>query len=128
MRHLGIILVLAAVAAAYAATGASGHWTGFIVVDRPGSNETVRTPVDLDLTERNGAIEGKIGRKGESDRTAIRNGKAQGASVTFEASSAETAGPMRFTLKRDGDKLEGQMKGPTDDGEIEAKVLFTREK
>ncbi len=128
MRYLTILLHLATLTAAHAATGASGHWTGVIVVERPGSNETVRTPVDLDLTERNGAIDGKIGRKGESERIAIRNGRADGANVTFEASSAETAGAMRFTLKRDGDKLEGEMKGPTDDGEISAKVLFTREK
>lgn len=115
-------------AAAYAAAGASGHWTGVIVVDRAASNETIRTAVDLDLSERNGSIEGKIRRKGESDRIAIRNGRTDGANVTFEASSGETGGPMRFTLKRDCDKLEGQMKRPTGDRDIKAKFLFTRGK
>lgn len=111
-----------------AADGASGRWTGVVVTPHPGSNEVTRTEVELDLTERSGAVEGRIGRKGDSERVVIRNGRASGTSVTFEAASAETAGPMRFTLVRSGDTLAGEMKGSTDDGEIVAKVELKRAK
>jgi hypothetical protein len=126
MRLFAIFFLL--IGAASAASDASGRWNGVIVIARSGSNEIIRTPVEMELAERGGRVEGKIGRKGDPERVVIRNGSADGPNVTFEASSAETAGPMRFALKRSGDRLEGEMRGPTEDGEIAGKVEFTREK
>ena len=40
----------------------------------------------------------------------------------------ETTSPMRFTLKLDRDKLEGDMRGSVDSGQIAGKVQFSRDK
>ncbi len=125
MRTLAVVVTIAAAFAA--AGGAMGKWAGAIVIEDPGSNSTVRTPVELELSEHDGVVDGKIGRKGDAERVVIRNGKVQGSNVTFEASSAETATPMKFTLKLNGDRMEGEMRGSVDSGPIVAKVQFTRE-
>ena len=123
------LVALAIVTAAFAADGGpDGKWAGVIVIEDAGSNSVIRTPVEMELSERGGTVDGKIGRKGDAERVAIRNGNVQGPNVTFVAGSAETVTPMRFSLKLDGDKMEGEMRGSVESGQIVAKVQFTREK
>jgi hypothetical protein len=58
----------------------------------------------------------------------IKNGRMEGDTLLFEAASDETAGPMKFSLKIVGDRMEGTMKGSIDSGDINGKVKLTREK
>ena len=81
-----ILAFLLAASAACAAGGAAGKWSGVIIVEDPNGGGPIRTAVELELAERSGAVDGRIGRKGDRERVAIRNGSVRGATVTFEAS------------------------------------------
>ena len=108
-----------------AAADISGKWSGTIeIADR---NGPIQTTVHAEFAQKSGSVSGKMGRAGDDD-SPILKGKVEGGAVTFEVSSAETTRPMRFTLKLLGDRLEGEMKGEIDEGEITGKVTLSREK
>ncbi|MBI3471814.1 MAG: hypothetical protein HY013_10705 [Candidatus Solibacter usitatus] len=120
-----IFLVAAALVAA--AAGVAGKWGGSIEVADSNSNSPHVTPVDLELEQNGAALTGKIGRRGDADRVVIKNGKVDGNKVYFEASSSETASPMKFTLTLENGKLTGEMRGAVESGQIAGKVSLARQ-
>jgi hypothetical protein len=106
----------------------SGKWKGSIIIDDSGSGTKIETPVELDLEQKGDALSGKIGRAGEQERVEIRNGKFEGGTVTFEASSVEASSAMKFSLTVKGEEMTGEMKGAAEGNNIVAKVTFTRAK
>jgi hypothetical protein len=114
--------ILPCLALALSAGDVTGKWSGTIDVEDAGST----TEVQVQLVQKADAISGKIGRTGGADEGTIQNGKADGAKVSFEVVSAQTSSPFKFTLTLVNDRLEGEMKGATDDGEIVGKVKLSR--
>jgi hypothetical protein len=106
----------------------SGTWTGTIAVDDAGSGTTITTQVHIDLQQQGSGVTGKIGRVEDTEAVPIKNAKMEGDTLSFEAASDETSGPMKFSLKIAGDRMEGTMKGSIDSGDINGKVKLTREK
>lgn len=107
-------------------TNLSGKWSGMIEIDDSGSK--IEQPVEMYLEQKNGALSGKIGRANDPESVEIRNAALQGDSLTFEASSVETAASMKFFLTIEGEKLNGEMKGAVAGNDIVAKVSFSRAK
>ena len=110
------------------ASNLSGKWNGQIVIDDTASGTKIETPVELRLEQKDGALSGKIGQKNDPNQVEIRNAKVEGDRLTFEASSLETSGSMRFSLKVHDEHMEGDMKGVAEGSEIVAKVSFSRVK
>ena len=100
----------------------SGKWAGTIDVEDSGST----TEVQVELVQKADTITGKIGRTGGGDDGAIRNGKVEGNKVSFEVVSHQTSSPFKFTLTLVNDRLEGEMKGSMDEGEVVGKVKLSR--
>jgi len=100
----------------------SGKWAGTIDVEDSGST----TEVQVELVQKADTVTGKIGRTGGGDDGAIRNGKVDGTKVSFEVVSPQTSSPFKFTLTLLNDRLEGEMKGSVDEGEVVGKVKLTR--
>jgi len=78
--------------------------------------------------QKSDLVSGKIGRQGGGDEGTIRNGKVDGAKVSFEVVAHDNNSPFKFTLTLANDTLEGEMKGSVDEGEIVGKVKLTRDK
>ncbi len=106
----------------------AGTWTGTIAVDDAGSGTTITTQVHIELQREGNSLSGKIGRVEDTEAVPIKNVKMEGDTLSFEAASDETSGPMQFSLKIAGDLMEGTMKGSIDSGDIKGKVKLTREK
>jgi hypothetical protein len=106
----------------------TGTWTGTIAVDDTGSGTTITTQIHVELQQQGAGLSGKIGRVEDTDVVPIKNAKMEGDILSFEAASDETSGPMKFSLKIVGDRMEGTMKGSIDSGDINGKVKLTREK
>jgi hypothetical protein len=121
------LLVLLAGALAFGADP-TGRWTGTIAVDDTGSGTTITTQVHIELQQQGDGLSGKIGRIEDTDVVPIKNARIEGDTLIFEAASDETTGPMKFSLKIAGDRMEGTMKGSIDSGDINGKVKLTKEK
>ncbi|HEY3839201.1 MAG TPA: hypothetical protein VGL72_21650 [Bryobacteraceae bacterium] len=106
----------------------TGRWTGTIAVDDTGSGTTITTQVHIELQQKPDGLSGKIGRIEDSEVVPIKNAHMEGDTLVFEAASEETTGPMKFSLKIAGDRMEGTMKGSIDSGDINGKVKLTRDK
>ncbi|HLN00567.1 MAG TPA: hypothetical protein VK335_14870 [Bryobacteraceae bacterium] len=100
----------------------SGKWSGTIDVEDAGAS----TEVHVELVQKADTVSGKIGRTGGGDEGEIRNGKVDGQKISFEVVSAEHSTPFKFTLTLVNDRLEGEMKGSMDQGEIVGKVKLSR--
>jgi hypothetical protein len=100
----------------------SGKWVGTIDVEDSGST----TEVQVELVQKADTVTGKIGRTGGGDDGSIRNGKVEGTKVSFEVVSPQTSSPFKFTLTLVNDRLEGEMKGSVDEGEVVGKVKLSR--
>ena len=116
--------LLPCLALALSGADVSGKWSGTIDVEDSGST----TPVQVELVQKADLLSGKIGRTGGGDESTIRSGKVDGTKVVFEAVSPEHSNPFKFTLTLIDDRLEGEMKGSVDEGEIVGKVKLSREK
>lgn len=125
MRTLILMFLVCALALG---ADVAGTWTGTIAVDDTGSGTTITTQVHIELQQQGDGLSGKIGRVEDSDAVPIKNAKMVGDTLVFEAASDETTGPMKFSLKIAGDRMEGTMKGSIDSGDINGKVTLTREK
>ncbi len=105
----------------------TGRWTGTIAVDDAGSGTTITTQIHVELQQQGSGLSGKIGRVEDTDVVPIKNAHTDGDTLSFEAASDETTGPMKFSLKIAGDRMEGTMKGSIDSGDINGKVKLTRD-
>jgi hypothetical protein len=117
-----ILWLLPWVALALSGSDLTGKWSGTIEI----ADEGATTPVSVQLVQKADVVSGKIGRTGGGEEESIRNGKVDGKKVSFEVNSAH--GLMKFALTLEEDRLEGEMKGTVDDGEIVGKVKLAREK
>lgn len=109
------------------AANPAGKWSGVIEIN-DSTTGLIKTPVQLELAQHDGALTGNIGRRLDEDKVPISNGKVTGNDVIFEAASAETSGSMKFTLRLEGNTMRGEMRGKIEDGQIVAKVSFDRMK
>jgi|SRR5579864_1503023 len=116
--------LLPCLALALSGADLSGKWSGTIDIEDSGSSTTV----EVELVQKADAVSGKMGRAGLGSEATIRNGKVDGAKVSFEVISAETNSPWKFTLTLVDGRLEGEMKGTADEGEIVGKVKLSRGK
>jgi hypothetical protein len=123
-----LILPVTLVMLAAQASNVSGKWSGLIIIDDTASGTKIETPVELRLEQKDAVLSGKIGQKNDPNPVEIRNVKVEGDRLTFEAASLETSGSMRFSLKVQGEQMEGEMKGVADGNDIVAKVTFSRVK
>ncbi len=110
-----------------AASDISGKWVGTIEVADDSSGTTINTPVRAEFQQKSNSLSGRIGRKEEDQSEAIRNGKVEGDKIRFEVISAETTGTVKFNLRLEGDRIEGQMQGALDSGPITGKVHLVRQ-
>ncbi len=117
-----VFWILPCLVLALSAGDVTGKWSGTIDVEDAGST----TEVQAQLVQKAGAISGKIGQPGDADAGTIQNGKVDGVNVSFEVVSSHTSSPVKFRLTLVNDRLEGEMKGSTDDGEFVGKVKLTR--
>lgn len=121
-----LFFLLAVFAIALYAADVTGRWTGTIDVHDTASGSIVTTPVQIQFEQKGDSLSGKVGRAEDRDTVDIKNGRIDGDRVTFEASSVETAGPMKFSLKLTGGKLEGDMKGSIEEGVISGHVKLEK--
>ena len=122
---LALFLVLTLVLAAN--SDISGTWTGTVTINDTDGTK-IETAVELSLDLKDGVVSGKIGREHDPEKVEIRNAKAEGDTLTFEATSQETSSSMRFSLKIQGRQMQGDMKGSADGNDIVAKVSFSKAK
>lgn len=109
------------------AASLAGKWYGSVEIPDSNRPEPVVTAIELMLEQSGSVLTGRIGRRGDSDPVTIKNGKVDGETVTFEASSAETATPMKFTLKLDGARMTGEVRGSVEAGQIVGKVSLAKQ-
>ena len=119
-----VLWILPCVALALSGADLTGKWSGTIEIEDSGTT----TPVSAQFIQKAELVSGKIGRTGGTEEESIRNGKVDGKKVFFEVVSSHTASPMKFTLTVVDDRLEGEMKGTMEEGEIVGKVKLSREK
>jgi len=125
MKRLWLIPVMAL--ALYA--DVTGKWTGTVDVQDPSNGDKISTRVRAELTQKAGAVTGKIGRAQDEQLEQIRDGKLTGKTLTFEVMPEEAASPMKFTLTVvSDDRIEGDLNGAIDVGKISGKVVLTRAK
>lgn len=108
------------------AANVSGKWSGTIAVRDESSGVVITTPVQIQLSQQNSSISGKIGRANDAEAVPIQNVRIEGDKIYFEASSDETTGPCKFSLTVAGDSMEGDMTGAVESEDIKGKVKVTR--
>ena len=108
-------------------TNLSGTWKGTVTIEDSDGTK-IETAVELRLEHKNGVVSGKIGREHDPDAVEIRNAKADGDTLQFEATSQETSSSMRFSLKVQGEQMQGDMKGSAEGNDIVGKVSFSKAK
>jgi hypothetical protein len=118
--------LLPCLAAGLMAADVSGKWTGNVEVEDPAGGSTISAQVRAELRQKADAITGAIGRQEDQEAEPIRNAKLDGNRLTFEVSSAETNGLVKFVLTLDGDRLTGEMSGSMDGTAIAGKVHLQR--
>jgi hypothetical protein len=118
--------LLPCLAATLMAADVSGKWTGSVEVQDPDGGAAINTEVRAELLQKADAVSGKIGRQEDQLAETIQNAKMDGARLTFEVSSAETNGLVKFVLTLDGDHLDGEMSGNMDGTAITGKVHLSR--
>jgi hypothetical protein len=107
----------------------TGTWKGNIEVADPSNGEKISTEVKAQFAQKAGAVSGKIGRAQDEQPEAIRNGKLDGKTLIFEVQPPEATSPMKFSLVLvSDDRIEGDMKGAIDVGNIQGKVVLSRVK
>jgi len=124
-KFVKLILPIILLALAHAGNIA-GKWSGIIEIDEGGSGGKIERPLELSLEQKDGVLSGRIGLSGDSEGVEIRNGKAEGDKVTFEASSPDASAIMKFALTIQGEEMHGEMKGVVAGNEMMAKVSLSR--
>lgn len=107
----------------------TGTWKGSIEVADPSNGEKINTEVKAQLNQKANVVSGKIGREQDQDLETIKNGKLDGKTLSFEVQPPEATSPMKFNLVLvSDDRIEGDMKGAIDVGNIQGKVVLSRVK
>jgi hypothetical protein len=107
----------------------TGTWSGTIEVADPSNGEKINTEVKAQFAQKADVVSGKIGRSQDEQLEQIRNGKLDGKTLVFEVQPPEATSPMRFSLVLvSDDRIEGDMKGAIDVGNIAGKVVLRRVK
>jgi hypothetical protein len=104
----------------------AGKWSGIIEIDEGGSGAKIERLLELTLEQKGAVLAGRIGLSGDSEGVEIRNGKAEGDRITFEASSPESSAIMKFSLTIQGDEMRGEMRGVAAGNDLVAKVSLSR--
>jgi hypothetical protein len=104
----------------------AGKWSGILEIDQGGSGGKIERPLELSLEQKGGVLSGRIGLSGDPEGVEIRNGKAEGDRVTFEASSPDASAIMTFSLRVRGEEMHGEMKGIAAGNDLVAKVSLSR--
>jgi hypothetical protein len=118
--------LLPCLAASLMAADISGKWIGNVVVDDPGGGSIIDTQIRAEFVQKADAITGGVGRQEDQQTEAIQNATLDGTRLTFEVSSTETNGLVKFVLTLDGDHLDGDMSGSMDGTPIAGKVHIHR--
>jgi hypothetical protein len=118
--------LLPCLAATLMAADVSGKWTGTVNVEDPTGGPNIEVRVRADLLQKVDAITGAIGRQEDQQGETIRSAKLDGKRLTFEVSSTEANGLVKFNLTLDGDRLDGEMSGSMDGTAIAGKVHLQR--
>jgi hypothetical protein len=118
--------LLPCLAAALMAADVSGKWTGNVEVEDPGGGANIDTQVRAELQQKADAITGTIGRQEDQQGESIQHARLDGQHLTFEVSSVEASGLIKFVLTLDGDRLDGEMSGTVDGASIAGKVHLSR--
>jgi hypothetical protein len=122
-----ILWLLPCFTLALTAADISGKWMGNIEVEDSSSGTTINTSVRAEFRQQADQISGTIGREEDQSSESIRNARLQnGRLLTFEVSSPEAGGLIKFVLTLEGDRMEGQMTGSIDSGPISGKVHLSR--
>src|SRR5438874_1384774 len=101
-KFMKLILPIMVLALTAHAGNIAGKWSGIIEIDEGGSGAKIERPLELSLEQKDGVLSGRIGLSGDPDGVEIRNGKAEGDRITFEASSPESSAIMKFSLTIQG--------------------------
>ncbi|MGA3043799.1 MAG: hypothetical protein ABSF54_23750 [Bryobacteraceae bacterium] len=119
--------LLPCLAAALMGADVSGKWTGSVTVEDPDGGSNIDAQVRAELLQKADAITGTIGRQEDQQGEHIQNAKLDGQRLTFEVSSAEASGLIKFVLTLEGDRLDGDMSGSMDGTAIAGKVHLSRQ-
>ena len=109
-------------------TDLTGKWTGKIEITDP-VGDKISTPVKAEFDQKATAVSGKIGRSEDEQSEPIKNARLEDKKLSFEVQPPEATGPMKFTLVLvNEDRIEGEMKGAVDVGNISGKVVLQKVK
>lgn len=107
----------------------SGKWSGSIEVADPSTGDKINTPVKVVFDQRDSTVSGKIGRTEDDQTEDIHNGKLDGNKLTFDVQPPEATSAMKFQLVLvAADRIEGEMKGAVDVGNVSGKVTLQKDK
>ena len=120
MKRVALALLLSTVA--LLAGDASGKWSGKVTMETPEGPKLDDAYVVL--KHEGAAITGTAG-KDESEQRAIRNGRIEGDTVTFEFAPPEGS-PYKVRLKLEGDTLAGSVECEVDGEKMKAKIALQR--
>ena len=107
----------------------SGKWSGSIEVSDPSTGDKINTPVKVVFDQKDSTVSGKIGRTEDDQTEDIHNGKLDGNKLTFDVQPPEATSAMKFQLVLvAADRIEGEMKGAVDVGNVSGKVTLQKDK
>jgi hypothetical protein len=107
----------------------TGKWSGSIEVSDPSTGDKINTPVKVVFDQKDSTVSGKIGRTEDDQSEDIRNGKLEGNRITFDVQPPEATSAMKFQLILvANDRIEGEMKGAVDVGNVSGKVTLQKDK
>jgi hypothetical protein len=107
----------------------SGKWSGSIEVADPSTGDKINTPVKVVFDQKDSTVSGKIGRTEDDQTEDIHNGKLDGNRLTFDVQPPEATSAMKFQLVLvAADRIEGEMKGAVDVGNVSGKVTLQKDK
>jgi len=107
----------------------SGKWSGSIEVADPSTGDKINTPVKVVFDQKDSMVSGKIGRTEDDQTEDIHNGKLDGNKLTFDVQPPEATSAMKFQLVLvAADRIEGEMKGAVDVGNVSGKVTLQKDK
>src|SRR5262245_60152318 len=107
----------------------TGKWTGKIEVVDPSGENKISTPVKAEFQQKASAVSGQIGRAEDQEIETISNARMDDKHLSFEVQTPEATTPIKFSLVLVADdRIEGEMKGAIEVGNISGKVVLQKVK